>query len=146
MTKFFFPFVVLTLGFFSTYGQSVYLSEAGMRFGNDISFEATLPLATAPRLHPALYLNENGVIVASYFDWMFGIADGPEGLRIHPGVGPELYFIDDVALGIAGNFGVEYAFEFPMSIGFDWRPAIVLGNDDNLIMDNWGISARYRFR
>lgn len=118
--------------------------EAGVRFGDNWSVEATIPIGTTPRLHPAVYFDRFGV--ATYFDWMFALSDGPTGLKFYPGVGPEFYFGDRFDVAVAGDFGVEYAFEFPMTIGFDWRPGFRLTNDVTWKSNNWGFIVRYRFK
>lgn len=118
--------------------------EAGVRFGDNWSVEATVPIGTTPRLHPAVYFDRFGV--ATYFDWMFALSDGPAGLKFYPGVGPEFYFGDRFDVAVAGDFGVEYAFEFPMTIGFDWRPGFRLTNDVTWKSNNWGFIVRYRFK
>ena len=118
--------------------------EAGVRFGDNWSVEATIPIGTTPRLHPAVYFDRFGV--ATYFDWMFALSDGPTGLKFYPGVGPEFYFGDQFDVAVAGDFGVEYAFKFPMTIGFDWRPGFRLTNDVKWKSNNWGFIVRYRFK
>ncbi len=121
--------------------------EAGVRLGDgfdSFSIDATFPLSKAPRLHSAFYLN-NGFDLGLYFDWMFSLDGGPSGLKFYPGVGPELYFGDDFNLGIAGDFGVEYSFKFPLTIGFDYRPGFMVTNKFNFYSGNWGILARFRF-
>ena len=72
-------------------------------------------------------------------------AKHPTGLKFHPGVGPEFYFYDGLDLAVAGNFGVEYSFDFPLTIGFDWRPSFMITNEFNYYGGNWGIIARFRF-
>ena len=98
--------------------------EIGMRFGDDIAIDATIPLAASPRLHPAIYFDRFGV--ATYFDWMFALSDGPAGLKFYPGVGPEFFFEDSFDFHIAGNFGAEYSFDFPLTLAFDWRPGFAV--------------------
>lgn len=118
--------------------------EVGMRFGNNISIDATVPLSAAPRLHPAIYFDRFGV--ATYFDWMFALSDGPQGLKFYPGVGPELWFGgDQFDFDIAGDFGAEYSFDFPLTIAFDWRPAFRTTDSFAFKADRWGFSARFRF-
>ena len=118
--------------------------EAGVRFGDNWSVEATIPIGATPRLHPAVYFDRFGV--ATYFDWMFALSDGPTGLKFYAGVGPEFYFGDRFDVAVAGDFGVEYAFKFPMTIGFDWRPGFRLTNDVKWKSNNWGFIVRYRFK
>ncbi len=137
-----FSFVVIMM--FSThlsYSQAGW--EVGGRFGELISIDATIPLGISPRLHPSLYLDYFGF--GTYFDWMFALNDGPAGLKFYPGVGPEFFFEHVFDFNIAGNFGVEYAFDFPLTVGFDWRPALNLTNDVDFRTGNWGFTARFRF-
>ena len=117
--------------------------EVGVRFGDNIAMDLTIPLAAAPRLHPAVYFDRFGV--GTYFDWMFALSDGPIGLKFYPGVGPEFFFENEFDFHIAGDFGVEYSFDFPLTIGFDWRPGFEVTNGFAFKSSNWGFSARFRF-
>jgi len=132
---------------FSSMGQSNW--EGGLRFGDRWSADFTIPLGGGPRLHPSIYFNRFGI--GTYFDWLFAISDGPSGLKFYPGLGPEIYFGsssktgNDVDVAIAGDFGVEYSFDFPLTIGFDWRPGFTLTNDFKWKSNNWGFMARFRF-
>lgn len=128
-------------------GKAQSAFEAGIRFGdgfNSFSIDATFPLSKAPRLHTAFYLND-GFDLGLYFDWMFSLDGGPQGLKFYPGLGPELYFGDDFNLGIAGDFGVEYSFKFPLTIGIDYRPGFMVTDGFKFYSGNWGILARFRF-
>ena len=122
--------------------------EAGIRYGDEFALDATIPLSAKPRLHGAMYLGGNegkGFGLGGYFDWMFSLSGGPVGLKFYPGVGPELYFGDNFNMSVAGDFGIEYSFDFPLTIAFDWRPALFLTNDIGFIGENWGFIARFRF-
>lgn len=118
--------------------------EAGLRFGEAFGIDATIPIAASPRLHPALYFGYS-LGLATYFDWMFSLNEGPEGLKFYPGVGPEIYIGNNFDVGIAGNFGVEYSFDIPLTISLDWRPGFIITDNMNFHSGNWGISARFRF-
>ena len=118
--------------------------EAGLRFGDNWSAEATIPIGTTPRLRPVVYFDRFGI--ATYFDWMFALSDGPTGLKFFAGVGPEFYFGNRTDVAVAADLGVEYAFKFPLTIGFDWRPGVRLTNDVTGKTNNWGIVARFRFK
>ena len=118
--------------------------EGGIRLGDDVSADLTMPLAREPRLHGAVYFDRFGI--GTYLDWLFKLSDGPANLRFYPGVGPEMFFEGRFDLRVAGNFGVEWVFsEVPITIGFDWRPAIRLTNDTDFNSNNWGFIARFRF-
>jgi len=121
--------------------------EAGIRFGQDFAIDATIPLSAKPRLHAAAYFggHRSDFGLAGYFDWMFSLDGGPTGLKFYPGVGPEIYFGDDFNIGIAGDFGAEYSFDFPLTIGIDWRPGVMFTNNIGFHSGNWGFVARFRF-
>ncbi len=135
-----------TLAFFAFSSQSRSQSafEAGVRFGNEFSIDATFPLSKAPRLHTAFYV-QDGFDLGLYFDWMFSLDGGPRGLKFFPGVGPEFYFSDGFNLGIAGDFGIEYSFGFPLTVGIDYRPGFMVTNKFDFYDGNWGITLRFRF-
>jgi len=118
--------------------------EAGVRFGNDFALDLTIPLAASPRLHTAVYFN-NDIAVGTYFDWMFALSGGPSGLKFYPGVGPEFYFGNNFNIAVAGDFGMEYSFNFPLTIGLDWRPHFMVTNSMKFGSGNWGLIARFRF-
>ncbi len=118
--------------------------EAGIRFGDVTSLDITIPFR-APRIHAAAYFNNNAFGVGGYFNWMFALNDGPEGLNFYPGVGPEFYFGDNFNVAVAGDFGAEYSFDFPLTVGVDWRPRIGFTNNTGFYAGNWGLIARFRF-
>jgi len=127
----------------SCHAQSAF--EAGVRaFGDKFSIDATIPLSKAPRLHTGFYV-EGDFALGTYFDWMFALDGGPTGLKFFPGIGPEFYFGDDFNLGIAGDFGVEYCFKIPLTIGIDYRPGFMLTDEFRGYSGNWGITGRFRF-
>lgn len=117
--------------------------EAGLRFGDNIALDATIPIGATPRLHPTIYFDRFGI--GAYFDWMFALNGGPTGLKFYPGVGPEFWFGNTFDFAAAGNLGAEYTFDFPLTIGFDWRPSIQFTNNNGFKADRWGFIARFRF-
>lgn len=131
---------MLIAGIETTKAQSNW--EAGLRFGDRWSADLTVPIGSV-RFHPNVYFNRFGF--GAYFDWMFALSDGPVGLKFYPGLGPEIWFGNKVDVAIAGDFGAEYSFNFPLTIGFDWRPGFTLTNDFKWKSGNWGFIARYRF-
>lgn len=135
---------LLFVGVFATASSAQSNWEAGVRFGDNFSIDATFPLSKAPRLHTAFYL-DNDFAIGTYLDWLFALDGGPTGIKFFPGIGPEFYFGDGFDLGIAGDFGVEYSFDFPLTIGIDWRPGFIITNNFNGHTNNWGLTARFRF-
>jgi len=137
--------IIILMGLFLTFSSLKAQSnwEAGVRFGDDVSIDLTIPLGLSPRLHPAIYFDRFGV--GGYFDWMFSLSDGPTGLKFYPGVGPEFFFGNNFDFHIAGDFGAEYSFKFPLTIGIDWRPGFKVTESFKFKSNNWGIFARFRF-
>ena len=76
---------------------------------------------------------------------MFVLDGSAKRFKFYPGIGPEFYFGNDFNLGIAGDFGVEYSFKFPLTIGIDWRPGFMVTDSFNSYTNNWGFLARFRF-
>ena len=119
--------------------------EVGLRFGDPtVALDVTIPLSAKPRLHAAAYF-ENDFGLGGYFDWMFSLDGGPTGLKFYPGVGPEFWFGSDFDFVIAGDFGAEYSFDFPLTIFFDWRPGFNVTDSFDFRGNNIGIGARFRF-
>lgn len=144
MKKFLFILpLFIVLAFCATESQAQSNWEVGMRFGDNTSIDMTVPIGAEPRLHPAVYLDRFGV--GAYFDWMYSLSGGPTGLKFYPGIGPEVFFEGRFDLAVAGDFGAEYSFNFPLTIGVDWRPALDLTNDVDFRTGNWGFIARFRF-
>lgn len=134
--------ILFSFSSIKSYAQSQW--EVGIRYGEELSIDATFPLSKIPRLHTGIYI-EDELAIGTYFDWMFVLDGGPRRLKIYPGVGPEFYFGDNFDLGIAGDFGVEYSFKFPLTIGVDWRPGFMVTEKFDAYTNNWGLTARFRF-
>ncbi|MFM8432929.1 MAG: hypothetical protein ACKOA1_09045 [Bacteroidota bacterium] len=130
-----------SLSFFKARSQANW--EVGVRFGDNFGLDATIPIDLEPRLHAATYFS-NGFGAGAYFDWMFALNEGPAGLKFYPGVGPEIYFGDAFAVAVAGDFGAEYSFDFPLTVAIDWRPRVQFSDNSGFYGGNWGIIARYR--
>ena len=134
--------ILFTFIYSATSAQSAL--EVGVRIGDDFGVDATFPLSKAPRLHTSFYFKDN-FSFGTYLDWLFALDGGPTGLKFYPGVGPEFYFGNDFNFGIAGDFGVEYSFKFPLTVGIDWRPGFMVTNNFKGYSGNWGVTARFRF-
>tara|TARA_B110001450_G_scaffold35448_1_gene30984 strand:- start:234 stop:650 length:417 start_codon:yes stop_codon:yes gene_type:complete len=137
----------MTFGF--SFGQGTTKTKAnqleiGARFNdNHFYVDAVIPFKKASRLHPSVAIGNGGAMVATYLDWTIALNEA-NGLGFYYGLGPELYFYNDFNIGVAGDFGIEYAFKAPITIGFDWRPGFVFSPYD-FHTGNWGFIVRYRF-
>lgn len=142
-------FYTLALFLFSVLGaQNAFSQDAnweiGVRFPQNTGIDLTIPVGMKPRLQSTVYLERFGV--GGYFDWMFELTGNQsvEGLKFYPGVGPEFFFENRFDFAVAGNFGAEYSFKFPLTVGFDWRPSLRLTNGTDFGAGNWGFIARFR--
>ena len=68
-----------------------------------------------------------------------------QGLNWYTGAGATTYIGDDFNLGVAGEVGLEYHFDFPMAIGIDWRPHLNIIEDTNFNANSFGLNLRYVF-
>lgn len=121
--------------------------ELGIRVGNwsgsGVSVDGVINLSKN-RIHADLGLFQNAFIIEGFYDWSFPVV---ENLSFYPGPGVGFAFLNDgFVMAIGGELGFEYAFEFPLSIGLDWRPMILLFNSSPFGYDNAGFNIRYRFR
>jgi len=85
------------------------------------------------------------------YQWVFNIDQGLNWY-VGPGIGGGIADFDgvdnsDFFAFVAGDVGIEYNFEFPLLISFDFRPEIYLDRirNANTIIFNFGLSARYQF-
>ena len=147
MKKFFILIISLSVTYFSS-AQSDKLSntELGVRIGSwgngGASVDGVFNLPKN-RIHADLGLYQDAFTVEAYYDWSFPIV---ENLSFYPGPGAGMAFTKDgFVLGLGGELGFEYAFEFPLSIGLDWRPMIMLFNSSGFGYGNGGLNIRYRF-
>lgn len=96
----------------------------------------------------------NALKLTGIYQWVFNINQGLNWY-VGPGIGGGLVDFDSnivrndnlTTFGfVTGDIGIEYNFDFPLLISFDFRPEIYFDsyiNDD--IIFNFGISARYKF-
>lgn len=77
------------------------------------------------------------------FNWYAGPGAGA-GIESYDRYSDERYKNSDGYAFITGDVGIEYNFDFPLLVSFDFRPQFNLGYRDNVIFDV-GLSARYQF-
>ncbi len=142
MRRFVAAFILTVLVFSTADVKAQNNLEVGLRFGDNFAIDGTLPIAQAPRLHAAVYLDRFGF--GAYGNWVFNLGEGPRNLRFYAGGGPEIFTERQFDVAVAGDLGVEWAFgEVPVTLGFDWRPSLRLTNGTDLHTGNWGFVARF---
>lgn len=129
----------------------------GIRGGNggEISFQTAL--GSGNRLELDLGRtglsggsNYYGTQITGIYQWVKSLNDLGPGFNWYAGLGGTLGFYNnrstsntDFGLGIVGQLGIEYNFNIPLQLAFDWRPNFYFGGHDGY--DNAGFSLRYRF-
>lgn len=123
-------------------------TEVGIRlFGGDLAgvgADASFPMSRTNRLHCDAGVIGGGISGNVLYDWLFPIPELPE-LVFYPGVGGGTWIGDDAFnLAIVGEAGLEYRFDFPLTIGIDARPRINF-IEGNTFAGEGALIARYRF-
>ncbi len=102
----------------------------GLRFGydNGITYQHTVGGKNAVTID-AGYVAFNGIQATVTHDWMFPITSWTKAgaWNWFAGVGAGVSYMDyrdALSAGIAGRLGVEYNFEIPLQLAFDWRPVL----------------------
>jgi len=123
--------------------------EVGIRFGNfysnNVALDAVFGLGQFSRVHADLSFGGNGVGLDALWNPIYRPVSTSD-FNYYLGFGPSFYFGDPFAFGVAGEIGIEYAFEgVPIVIGADWRPNFRLVEDTDFLADQFGLNIRWRF-
>ena len=122
--------------------------EIGIRFGdmtgNNIGIDATIPIKDK-RIHATVSFGSNVGLDLIYDFAVASIFRSPD-LRYYAGIGLTTLFASEFKLGVMGEVGIEYGFpRTPISVGLDYRPAIIVIEKMDFIYGNFGLNVRYRF-
>lgn len=139
--------IVLICLMFFAYHMSA--QEIGVRFGdmygNNIALDATIPIKNK-RIHATVSFGGNVGVDAIYDFAVASMFRSPD-LRYYAGVGLTTLFASEFKLGVMGEVGIEYGFpRTPLTIGLDYRPAIMVIENMDFIYGNFGLNVRYRFK
>ena len=64
--------------------------------------------------------------VTGAYQWVFDLSQLEQGFKWYAGVGGGAHIGKNARIGILGNLGIEYTFEFPLQISLDVRPIFYL--------------------
>jgi len=128
-------------------------------FGPEINYQRGLGDNNRLELGLAFHSHRHhdAVKFTGIYQWVWNI-DGGFNWYAGPGAGVGLVSFDDhhgpgdhdhdgdtdIYAFATGDIGIEYNFDFPLLISFDFRPQINFGHPDDLSFDV-GLSARYQF-
>jgi len=131
------------------FGYHLSSQEIGARFGdmygNNIAVDATFPVKNK-RIHASVSFGSNIGVDAIYDFAVEPIFRSPD-FRYYAGVGLTTLFASEFKLGVMGELGIEYSFpRTPLTLGLDYRPAIIVLEKMDFIYGNFGLNVRFRFK
>jgi len=136
--------IVATIMLFSTITSA---QELGIRWGDvsggDVAIDAVFSLGKFTRTHADVSFG-NGVGIDLIFDFLYKPLGG-EALNWYAGVGAFTVSDDPFSLGAVGEVGLEYRFDFPISVSADWRPYFRIVEDTDFNAGGFGLNVRYVF-
>ena len=137
------------------YGQ-VNGKAIGVRasYGAELSYQH--PFSQANRLEADLgFYYDHGFNLAGIYQWVFDLSELATGFNWYVGLGPQIgswdYHYngkdyDGLALGIAGQIGIEYNFDIPLQLSLDYRPGwYILPNSYGGAWEGVALGIRYKF-
>jgi opacity protein-like surface antigen len=137
--------------------QAQDISKAiGIRAGAGAEISYQHPLSDANRLEADLGLGgwgeHGGFLLSGLYHWVFNINNG---LNWYVGPGLQLgsvYYESDnkwengLGIGIAGQIGIEYNFDFPLQLSLDYRPDwFIIPSAKGMGYDGIALGIRYKF-
>jgi len=127
----------------------------GLRFGGvgEISYQH--PLGDTHRLELDLGLGAWRMGLTGIYHWVWDLSSVTDGLNWYAGPGAAIgttygtwYGGNGLYVGIAGQVGIEYNFDFPLQVSLDYRPSIFLVKPGWMSFGSYDgicLAGRYRF-
>lgn len=127
----------------------------GVRFGSGGEVSYQHPLGATNRIEFDLGLSPQSFGLNGIYHWVNDLSDWTEGMAWYYGPGATVGFSNTtaqfptskLALGVVGQIGLEYKFDFPLQLSVDYRPTFYLvrpAGSGGYYTDIC-LSARYRF-
>ncbi|MCO6357539.1 outer membrane insertion C- signal [Roseivirga pacifica] len=140
---------VFALFLFAGLSQVNAQSEIGVRFGDvtggSFAVDGIIGIGEFSRVHANVSFGGNDGVdfgVDALWDFIYRPL-GEESFNWYVGAGPFLGFGDDFAFGAAGEIGLEYRFQIPLSLSIDWRPYFRIVEDTDFYAGGFGLNVRY---
>ena len=133
-------FTIIVLAGFIQISQA---QEIGIRFGDAVggkyAVDGVISLAGFSRIHADVSFGD-GVGVEALWDFIYK----PLGdFNLYAGVGAFTFLGDPFQLGVSGEVGIEYHFDFQIAVGADWRPSFRIVEDTHFSASGFGVNVRY---
>ena len=121
--------------------------ELGIRFGDatggNVAVDGVFALGSWSRVHADISFG-NGVGIDALWDFIYQPLSG-EAFNWYAGVGAFTWLGDPFQLGVIGELGLEYRFQFPLSLSADWRPSLRIIDNTSFSASGFGLNVRYIF-
>lgn len=127
----------------------------GLRFGGvgEVSYQH--PLGDTHRLELDLGLGAWRMGLTGIYHWVWDLSSVTDGLKWYAGPGATAGLTygnwfggNGLFVGIAGQVGIEYNFDFPLQVSLDYRPSIFLVKPSWMSFGSYDgicLAGRYRF-
>ncbi len=144
MKKYFLLVAITALTFTGLNAQ-----ELGLRFGGydgaNVAIDGVFSAGQFSRIHADVSFWNGGMGIDALWDFIYKPL-GEEAFNWYVGAGPYLGFGNsNFDLGIKGEIGLEYRFNFPMALGIDWRPGLEIVDNTKFWGGGFGLNVRYVF-
>lgn len=145
---------IFVAGFTALSSAQTTKKAIGLRFGGltgsggELSYQQPFK---ANRLELDLGVNGWGFGLSGIYQWVKPLPQLYEGFNWYWGVGAGLGLysynstVAAFGVGVLGDIGLEYNFEFPLQLSIDYRPGIYVVPSIYPSFDGVCLSARYRF-
>ncbi len=144
------------IGFtFSTSAQNIADNAIGLRLGDSNGFGAEISYQKALDANNRLELdlgwrngnsdNQSGYKILGLYQWVMPL-DGD--FNWYTGIGGGIADKINTYIFVAGNVGIEYAFDIPLLLSLDFRPEIDFGDNtprNNTLDFDIALGIRYQF-
>lgn len=134
--------IVLSLAFWAAISASALAQVKGNAIGvrggigSELSYQHKLSGATRMEFDLGWYFN-HGLNVAAVHHWAFDLSELATGFNWYLGVGPQVgfwtYNNEGLAVGVAGQIGLEYNFIFHCSFHWIIAPVSILFLPDMVV-------------
>lgn len=139
--------ILLTIFLLAGFIQLAQAQEIGIRFGDAFgghyAVDGVFGLGQFSRIHADVSFGNDGVGVEALWDFLYRPLGS--GFDWYVGAGPSLYLGDPFGLGVSGEIGLEYHFDFPLALGLDWRPTFIILENTDFEAGWFGFNIRYVF-
>lgn len=144
--------LLLTVLFTTVLSAQITEKAIGLRFGTGGELTYLHPVGQNNRMEFDLGLTPQSTGLTGIYHWVKDLSDWTEGMYWYYGPGAtigisESKYTNQLMLGVSGQIGLEYRFEFPLQLSLDYRPCYYLirpyGSGGSYA--DICLSARYRF-